>query len=41
MLVAASGKGWYRLACTPQAHEAMNLAWFNDIGLFACIQTIV
>ena len=34
LLVALSGKGWYRIACTPQAHEAMNLAWFDEIGLF-------
>ena len=33
-LVALSGKGWYRLACSPPAHEAMNLAWFEEIGLF-------
>jgi group II intron reverse transcriptase/maturase len=38
LLVALSGKGWYRLACTPQAHEAMNLAWFKEIGLF-CLYT--
>jgi group II intron reverse transcriptase/maturase len=38
LLVAASGKGWYRLACTPPAHEAMNLAWFEEIGLF-CLYT--
>jgi RNA-directed DNA polymerase len=34
LLIASSGKGWYRIACSPPAHEAMNLAWFNDIGLF-------
>jgi len=33
--LAASGKGWYRLSNTPQASEAMNLAWFNEIGLFS------
>lgn len=33
-LVALSGKGWYRRACTPQAHEAMNTAWFAEIGLY-------
>ena len=37
-LVALSGKGWYRLACSPPAHEAMNLAWFDEIGLF-CLHT--
>jgi RNA-directed DNA polymerase len=30
---AASGKGWWRLAGTPAAQEAMNLAWFRDQGL--------
>ncbi|MBD3181874.1 group II intron reverse transcriptase/maturase [Candidatus Poribacteria bacterium] len=34
LLVASSGKGWYRLACSPPIHEAMNLAWFDEIGLF-------
>ena len=38
LLVASSGKGWYRLACSPPAHEAMNLAWFEKIGLF-CLYT--
>jgi RNA-directed DNA polymerase len=38
LLVASSGKGWYRLACSPPAHEAMNLAWFDEIGLF-CLYT--
>jgi group II intron reverse transcriptase/maturase len=32
--LALSGKGWYRLANTPQAAEAMNLVWFYSIGLF-------
>jgi len=30
---AASGRGWWRLAGTPAAHEAMTLAWFRDQGL--------
>ena len=34
LLVASSGKGWYRLACSPPAHEAMNLAWFDEIDLY-------
>ena len=34
LLIAASGKGWYKLACSPPVHEAMNLAWFDEIGLF-------
>jgi RNA-directed DNA polymerase len=33
-LMALSGKGWWRLSSTPQAHEAMNTKWFNAIGLF-------
>jgi len=38
LLVAMSGKGWYRLAGSPPVHEAMNLAWFEEIGLF-CLYT--
>jgi len=38
LLIASSGKGWYRIACSPPAHEAMNLAWFEEIGLF-CLYT--
>jgi group II intron reverse transcriptase/maturase len=34
-ILALSGKGWYRLSNTPQACEAMNLEWFNSIGLFS------
>ncbi len=37
LLVASSGKGWYRIACSPPAHEAMNLAWFDEIGLFSLL----
>jgi len=33
--IALSGKGWYRLANSPGANEAMNLAWFDLIGLFS------
>jgi RNA-directed DNA polymerase len=33
-LLALSGKGWYRLSNTPQAAIAMNLTWFDNIGLF-------
>jgi RNA-directed DNA polymerase len=32
-MLALSGKGWWRLADTPQAHRAMNLRWFRDTGL--------
>lgn len=38
LLIASSGKGWYKLACSPPVHEAMNLAWFDEIGLF-CLYT--
>ncbi len=34
-ILALSGKGWYRLSASPPAHEAMNLEWFEDIGLFS------
>ncbi len=33
-LLALSSKGWYHKSNTPQAHESMNLQWFNSIGLF-------
>jgi RNA-directed DNA polymerase len=32
-MLALSGKGWWRLADTPQAHRAMSLSWFKDEGL--------
>jgi len=32
-LMALSGKGWWRKAGTPQAHQAMGLAWFRTQGL--------
>jgi RNA-directed DNA polymerase len=31
--LGGSGKGWWRLADTPQAHRAMDLRWFKDTGL--------
>lgn len=31
--LALSGKGWWRLAETPQAHRAMDLRWFKEMGL--------
>jgi len=31
--VAKSGKGWWRLAYTPQAHEAMSVVWSQEEGL--------
>lgn len=33
-LLALSGKGWYRLSGSPQSHEGMNTAWFEEIGLY-------
>ncbi len=32
-LTAPGGKGWWRLAASPPAHEAMNHAWFRAQGL--------
>lgn len=32
-LLALSSKGWYRMAGTPQAVEAMPIAWFKEQGL--------
>ena len=34
-IVALSGKGWWRLSATPQAHEAMNNQWLREKGLFS------
>ncbi|MFO8055987.1 MAG: group II intron reverse transcriptase/maturase, partial [bacterium] len=31
--LGGSGKGWWRLSCTPQAHKAMGKDWFEPIGL--------
>ena len=32
-LLALSGKGWWRMAGSPQAAQAMTLAWFERQGL--------
>jgi RNA-directed DNA polymerase len=32
-ITALSGKGWWRLAGSPSAHEAMPTAWFTTLGL--------
>jgi len=32
-ILALSGKGWWRMSGSPQAAEAMTLAWFRDQGL--------
>ena len=34
-LLALSGKGWWRMSGTPQAHEAMPIQWFQEIGLIS------
>ncbi len=32
-LLALSGKGWWRKSGSPQAHQAMSIAWFREQGL--------
>jgi RNA-directed DNA polymerase len=32
-LLALSGKGWWRMAGSPQAAEAMTITWFDSLGL--------
>ena len=32
-IMALSGKGWWRRSGTPQAHQAMSIAWFRAQGL--------
>jgi len=34
-IIALSGKGWFRKSSSPQAHEAMNIQWFSEIGLYS------
>ena len=36
-LLAGSGKGWYRMAGTPQASEAMSNKWFAERGLIPLV----
>jgi len=36
--LALSGKGWWRKSGTPQAHHAMNIAWFRAQGLVSLTQ---
>jgi RNA-directed DNA polymerase len=31
--LALSGKGWWRMAASPSAHEAMPTKWFDTLGL--------
>jgi len=33
-ILALSGKGWWRKSGCPQVHQAMNLKWFEGLGLF-------
>jgi len=33
-ILALSGKGWWRKSGNPQAHQAMNLKWFDKTGLY-------
>lgn len=33
-ILALSGKGWWRKSGCPQAHQAMNLKWFDYLGLY-------
>jgi RNA-directed DNA polymerase len=37
-ITASTGKGWWRLAGTPSAHEAMDTQWFHDQGLISLVQ---
>lgn len=32
-ILALSGKGWWRMAGSPPAHQAMNTTWFRRLGL--------
>ena len=32
--LALSGKGWWRKSGCPQVHQAMNLKWFKDLGVY-------
>lgn len=35
--LALSGKGWWRLSRTPQAHRALSLGWFRAQGLVSLV----
>ena len=37
-LTALSGKGWWRLAGTPSANQAMSNQWFKELGLVNLVQ---
>jgi len=32
-ILSLSGKGWWRKSGCPQAHQAMDLDWFDELGL--------
>jgi len=34
-ILGLSGKGWWRKAGSPSAHHAMNLSWFEKLGLLS------
>lgn len=34
-ILALSGKGWWRMAGSPQAAQAMTIAWFHQQGLLS------
>lgn len=40
-ILALSGKGWWRKSGCPQAHQAMNLNWFRDLGLYCMSENYV
>lgn len=33
-ILALSGKGWWRKSGCPQVHQAMDLKWFENVGLY-------
>ncbi len=33
-ILALSGKGWWRKSGCPQVHQAMNLKWFEGLGMY-------
>lgn len=40
-ILALSGKGWWRRSGCPQVHQAMNLKWFEELGLFNMLDNYV
>jgi len=39
--LAGAERRWWRIAKTPQAHQAMNQAWFESLGLISLVQRYV